>query len=89
MAYSYYMPINVCSYCPYMTSGYRQRNSDMEDEQQDDVKKIGDKEILYDRSQYRLLPLLALPFLFTAAGPPGPFYGPPPFFYNYWYYYYR
>lgn len=92
MEYGYYMPADVCSYCPYMTGVYTVQNTDTENGQQDAVKKVGDKEVTYDKSQHRILPLLTIPLLFAAAGPgpfygPRPFWGPPPFFYNYWYYY--
>lgn len=93
MAYSYYMPENVCSYCPYMMGGYVQQIPYTDGEQRETDKEAGDTEITYDNSQYRILPLLTIPFLFAAAGAsrpyygPGPFWGPPPYFYNYWYFY--
>lgn len=97
MAYgNYYMqPVNTF-YCPFMMGGYPQQNPAARDEQLDAIKKAGGTEIPYDASQYRfpLLPLLAIPLLFAAAGPrpfygPGPYWGPPPFYQNYYWYYYQ
>lgn len=92
MAQGYYnIPIIPYFGCPYMMRDRFDENIDSKDGALSGVKKLGDAVIPYDSSQYRILPLLAIPLLFAAAAGPRPIlYGPfppQPSYYYYWYYY--
>lgn len=89
MAYGYYMPVDACAYCPYVSRG----DSAAEDSQGKNPGNAAYGGNPYYGSQYRVLPLVTIPLLAAASLPflfgPRPFWGPQPYYYNYNYWYYN